>query len=555
MVMVLASRILGLVRNRVYVHYFAPGDLGTFLAAFTLPDTIFEILTNGIMASAFIPVFSKYLHKKEKMEAWYVSAITLNILLLFFAVFSIVILLFTRQVYNFITPGFSPEQIEQVVNFARIFLIAQMFFSASYLLGAILETHQRFIISSIAPLFYNLGIILTTVFFASTLGLYAPVLGVAIGAMLHFLVQLPFAIKLGFRPIFSLNFFDKGVQEIGKLAAPRLLELVFLRAKSFVDLFIASSFGSAGVTYFRFGDALTSLPTALFALSISKASLPQLSKLAVQGKMEEYKRTFGNSFKEILFLVLPISIFIAVLRLPIVRLVYGDAQFDWQSTLTTGYVVSAFSLGIFSYSLALLTTRAFYALQDTKTPVTIAIVTIIINAILGLAFLFVLNLPVWGLPLSSSISGIVQIIVLMILLSKKIGGFGQQQLARAFFKIITAASVAGAIMFILLKLLDRTVDDKSLWYLGILGLRLPTNFDNFLLDTHYTVNVIVLTFSVGTIGLLLYLLFCYILRVEELRIVARAVRLVTKSRFSFPLFARDTDKPEEPLNTPPVNNL
>ncbi len=555
MVMVMASRILGLVRNRVFVHYFSPDQLGTFLAAFSLPDIIFEILTMGIMASAFIPVFTKYLNGKDKKEAWYVSAITLNILLLFFAIFSIFIFIFARPIYEHITGNFTSDQIDQVVTFTRFFLISQMFFAASYLLTAILETHQRFIISSIAPLFYNLGIILTTVLLAPSIGLYAPVIGVVIGAALHFLIQFPFAIKLGFRPVFSLDFRDKGVREIGRLALPRLVELTFLQVKRFADLFIAGSFGASGITYFRFGDALTSLPIGLFALSIAKASLPQLSQLAVKERMPEFKTTFANSFKEILFFVVPISIFIAVLRLPIVRLAYGDAQFDWQSTIQTGYVVSAFSLGIFAYSLSLLATRAFYALQDTNTPVTIAIVTIILNASLGLAFLNVLHLPIWGLPLSYAIAGIFQIVALMTILSRRIGGFGGQNLEKSFGKIVIAAGTAGIIMFALLKLLDRSAVDKNLWFLGILGFRLPTTFDKFLLDTHYTINVIILTFGAGIAGLLLYLAICYVLRVEELRIVARAVRLVSEARFRLPIFTRDANKPEEPLNTPPANTL
>ncbi len=552
MVMVVASRILGLVRNRVYVHYFQPGELDIYLAAFSLPDTIFEIMTMGVMASAFIPVFTKYLNKKNKMEAWYVSAITLNILLLFFAIFSIIIFIFAKPIYSIVTPGFSPEQLDQVVTFARFFLISQMFFTGSYLLSAILETHQRFIISSIAPLFYNLGIILSTFLLADKIGLYAPVVGVVVGAALHFFIQLPFAIRLGFRPVFSLDFRDKGVQEIGRLVAPRLIELTFQHFKRFVDLYLVNFF-IGGITYFRFGDTLAALPAGLFALSIAKASLPQLSQQAVQGKMLEFKTTFSNSFKEILFFVIPISIFIAVLRLPLVRLAYGDAQFDWQSTLQTGYMVSAFSLGIFAYSLILLVNRAFYALQDTKTPVTVSIITIILSSLLGFSALAVFKLPLWGLPLTYSIAAIIQIIILMYLLARKVGGFANQNLAKTFGKIVLSGGTSGIIMFILLKLLDRSAMDKNLWFLGILGLRLPTTFDKFLLDTNYTVNVIILTFGVGFTGLLLYLMFCYILGVQELKIVARATKLVVDARFRLPMFTRNANKPEEPLNTPPNN--
>jgi putative peptidoglycan lipid II flippase len=555
MVMVMASRILGLVRNRVFVHYFSPEDLGTFFAAFSLPDIIFDILTMGVMASAFIPVFTKYLNGRDKKSAWYVSAITLNILLLFFAVFSSIIFIFAHPIYVQVFKNFAPDQINLIVTFTRLFLISQMFFAASYLLTAILETHQRFIISSVAPLFYNLGIILMTILFAGKMGLYAPVAGVVVGAALHFFIQLPFAIKLGFRPIFSLNFRDPGVREIGRLALPRLIELSFLQVKRFADVIIAGSFGTSGITYFRFGDALTSLPVGLFALSIAKASLPRLSQLAVKGDMAEFKSTFANSFKEILFFVVPISIFVAVLRLPLVRLIYGGSQFDWQSTILTGYVVSAFSLGIFAYSLGLLATRAFYALQDTRTPVTVAILTIILNTVLGLSFLNIFHLPIWGLPLAYAIAGIFEIIVLMTMLSRRVGGFDGLNLEKSFGKIVIAAGTSGIIVFALLKLLDRSAVDKNLWFLGVLGLRLPTTFDKFLLDTHYTINVIILTFGAGVVGLILYLFLCYILQVEELRIVARAFKIVSYARLRLPFFTREENKPKETLNTPQGNNL
>lgn len=522
MVMVAVSRILGLVRNRIFVHYFEPERLDTFLAAFQLPDLVFEVLILGAMSSAFIPVFSKYLSHKKEDQAWNVAGLSLNILLLFFFIFSVIIFIFAEPIYSIVARGFSPVQIKETVFFTRYLLAAQFFFVISYLLTAVLETHQRFLISATAPLFYNIGIIATTIILAPSIGLFAPVLGVILGSFLHMLIQLPLALSLGFKPIFSLNLKDPGVQAIYKLALPRLIELSFLQIKRFTDLFTASLV-SGGLTYFKFGDSLAALPVGLFGLSIAKAALPKFS-LQSGKNLGEFKATFASSFKEILFLVVPTSIFLAVLRLPLVRLAFGASNFDWQDTLDTGYVVSAFSLGAFAYALSLLINRAFYALQDSSTPVKVSILTILINSVLGVVFILGFKLPIWSLALAYSIAGIVQVLVLLSLFEKKVKGLAKYELGTAFTKITIAAGLSGSFMYILLKLLDRAVWDKKLSFLGKLGVALPTSFDRFVLDTSYTVNLITVTFLVALVGGLIYLGMAYLLQIEELKVVYKVLR-------------------------------
>lgn len=532
MFMIAASRILGLVRNRTFVHFFPPEKLDTFLAAFQLPDMIFEILVLGAMSSAFIPVFTKYLSQEKDKEAWNIAAVTLNIMLLFFVVFSVVVFIFAKPIYSLIAQGFTPDQINETVSYTRMLLLAQLFFVGSYHLTAILESNQRFFTSAVAPLFYNIGIIVSTIILAPTLGLFAPVAGVLVGSALHFLIQLPVAWGLGFRPVFTIDFRNPGVRNIGKLALPRIIELSFMQIKRFTDLFIASLV-VGGVTYFKFGDSLAALPVGLFGLSIAKASLPLLSKLTAGKDLNEFKLTFSSSFKEILFLVFPISVMLAILRVPVVRLAYGADQFDWQDTIQTGYVLSAFTVGAFAYSLSLLTSRAFYALHDTVTPVKISIATILVNVVLGLIFILGLKLPIWGLALSYSAAGIIQLILLFILLSKKTGGFGGFGIESLVTKVFISGGAAGSVTFLLLKLLDRAAWDKKLSFLGKLGLALPTTFDKFVLDTRYTLNLLLVTILVAAVGGIIYLTLAYVLRIGELKIIFRVARRISPFRLPF----------------------
>lgn len=543
MVMVAASRVLGLVRNRTFAHFFEPEQLDVFFAAFQLPDLLFEILVLGAVSSAFIPVFASYLSRGQEKEGWQIARIVLNIILLFFLASALLIFVFAGPIYSFVARGFSPEQVAQTITFTRILLIVQLVFAASYLLTAVLESNQRFLAPAVAPLFYNLGIIGVTAFFAPQLGLLAPVLGAVLGSILHLLVQLPLAFELGFRPAFVLDLKNPGVRKVARLAMPRVVELSFFQIKRLTDLFLASLV-AGGLTYFKFADQLAALPVGLFGLSIAKASLPSLSQQAAKKSMEEFKKTFVSSFKEILFLVIPVSFFLAVLRIPAVRLVFGAQKFDWPATVQTGYTLSAFAIGIFAYSLSLLVSRAFYALHDTHTPVKVSILGIFFNV--GLAFVLILgfSFPIWALALSYAIAGIIQILILLVLLGKRVGGFAGFGLASSFVKILFASGVSGGTMFILLKIFDRSAWDKKLSFLGKLGLALPTTFDRFVLDTRYTVNLLLLTGLVAAVGLVIYLLVAYLLKVGELNSVLRALARVTPARAKG-LFTRKVPSVEE----------
>lgn len=529
MVMIAASRLLGLVRNRVFVHYFPPQELDTYLAAFQFPDLIFEIFVLGAMSSAFIPIFTRNMAQKKTQEAWYLAGLMLNVMIFLFLVVSLGIFVFAAPMYGLVAQGFSQDQINQTVLFTRTLLVAQMFFAASYVITAVLESNQRFLAPAIAPLFYNLGIILMTVFFAPKLGLYAPVWGAVIGSFLHLSIQLPLALRLGFRPVWSLNFRDPRLKQIGKLALPRIIELSAFQAKRLVDLFLASLV-AGGLTYFKFGDSIAVLPTSLFGLAIAKASLPSFAVAASKKGLDDFKATFSSSFRQIIFFVVPASVFLAVLRLPIVRLAFGGNHFEWEDTLQTGYVLSAFAVGIFAYSLSLLISRGFYALHDTLTPVKVSFLSIGINIILELVLVLVLKTPIWGLAFAYSAAGITQFAVLFFTLSRKIGGFGQSDLGHAFAKVIAASFLSGALMFFLLKVLDRSAWDKRLSFLGQFGLALPAPFEKVVLDTHYTANLIILTFVVTVVGLVCYLAATWFLGIRELDTVVRAVKRV-------PLFA------------------
>lgn len=546
MVMVAASRLLGLVRNRVLAHFFSVETISVYLAAFRLPEVAFEVLVYGALSSAFIPIFTRYLAQKQKEQAWYVASVSLNFAFLLFFLLSILIFLFARPVYQVLTPGFNPHQLDQVARLTQILLLAQAFFVLSYFLTGVLESLQRFLIPALAPLFYNLGIILGTIFWANQWGVYAPTAGAVIGAFFHFLIQLPLAYHLGFRPRLSLDFIHPGVREIGRLALPRVIELSFLQIGKSVELFLASLVAVGAYTHYTFANSLQLLPVGLFGISIAKASLPTLSVQTARGDFKQFKETFIASFNEIVFLIIPSSVFLAVLRMPLVRLVFGAQRFTWESTIQTSYTFSAFCLGILAQALIYLLNRAFYALRDTKTPVKISIAAIFIYIFLGMTLTLGFKLPIWSLALAFSLAASIQFGLLFLILWRRLRPLKIKRISLPFFKIVLAASCSGGLMFFLLKILDRSVWDKRLSFLARIGLTLPTTFEMFVLDTRYILNLIVLTVLVSLVGFFSYLFFAWLLRVKEAFVFAK---LVLKFR-QFKIFRAKIPKKKEPITLP-----
>lgn len=525
MIMIVASRLLGLVRQRVLAHYFAPQELSLFFAAFRLPDTIFEVLVFGTFASAFIPVFTRTL-KISKSRAWRVAGVVANWGGLIFLALATVVVIFTPLIYKWLTPGFSPEDQALITNFARILFIAQGFFVISYVLTAVLESSKRFFVPALAPLFYNLGIIIATVVFSDRYGLYAPAIGVVLGSILHFSIQLPLAYKLGFR--FSRNFkITDDVKKIARLSLPRILEVSFLQVAKFVELTLASLISVPAYTYFTFGNSIQLLPVSLFGTSIAKAALPTLANQT--DNPEAFKKTLYQTLNQVVFLMMPIVAFLVVARVPVVRLIFGTDIFTWDATVQTSLVVSAFAIGIFSQAANSILARSFYALADTKTPVLVSCTTLLLNIIANYILVVVYKFPVWSLALAFSLSMILQSVLLFTLITKKIHNGANALLYMPILKSIFGGLVSGSTMYFILKFFDKSVWLKKLSFVA--NVDLP--FERFVLDTRYAGNLLMLTFVVGLIGVIVYIVVLKILKSKELDVFVNLFkRMITGQKYS-----------------------
>lgn len=510
MVTVLVSRLLGLLRDRLLAGRFFSGSewqLDVYFAAFRLPDMIFQLLVIGALSAAFIPVFSEYL-EKDKNEAHLVASSIINIVLTFFILLGLLIFVFAPQLCKLIAPSFSPEKIALMSSLTRLMLFAQAFFCVSNFLTGVIQSNQRFLVPALAPIAYNLGIIFGIIFLTPSFGIYGPTFGVVIGALLHFLVQLPLALKLGFSYIpTAWEFSHPGVKEIVRLMLPRTLALAISQIESTVAVFLATSLTAGSLTIFYFAQHLMNLPVGIFGATIGQAALPTLSQNTAKKDWEEFKKTFLSSFFQILYLVLPASAILLILRVPAVRLAFGAKNFPWQATILTGKTLAFFSIAIFSQSIIQVLVRGFYALRNTKTPLAIGAVGVAINVSLSVLLTFRLGFGVLGLALACSIASFIHAVFLFIFLDRAVGGFERKSVFIPLLKMGVATLATAFFLWIPMRILDR-----------------------FILDTTRTINLIVLTVIATLVGLGVYFSLSLILKIEELTVLVGLAKRIGQWR-------------------------
>ncbi len=511
MIAVFASRFLGLIRDRLLVQNFDTSEAAIFFAAFRLPDLLFQILIFGSLSVAFIPVFADILHKKGEEEAFKFASSILNLSLLVFGIVVILSIIFVAPLNSLFVPGFQGEQKILTDEITRIILVAQLILVVGTFFYGIAATYQRFIIPALAPIFYNLGIIGGILFLTPVFGIPGLGMGVVIGALLHVLVQVPLIKSLGFQYKLSLDIFNSGVKEVFKLMSIRNIGLVAEQVNETVGIALASILSYSSVTLLTFGTHLFAVPLGLFGATIAQAALPVLSKEYAKNEIESFKITLLTTMHQILFLTLPAAAILIVLRIPVVRLVFGADQFSWDDTVLTGRTVAFLAIGLAAQSIVLLLVRAFYAMKNTKIPVVVSLISVTVNILLSTLFVLSFRFEVWSLGLAYSISAIISAGLLIYFLNRRINGFNNTNLTIPILKMLVAASVSAFALYIPMKALDQLV-----------------------FDTTRTINLIFLTGIASIVGLSIYLLLVWLLDVKELTTFINLVKKVGWAKLKVP---------------------
>lgn len=492
---IVLSQVLGLVRQRLLVGIFgASNTLGVYLASSRLPDLLFQLIIAGALASSFIPVFSDYLTKNKNYEAHRMASSLLAIGLVIFLILSIILFIlapFFLKILN-LGAGFSPSQMDLMAGLMRVIIAGQLLFIIGTFFSVLLQSYNHFFIPGIAAALYNLGIIVGIVFLSSSFGIFAPAYGMIIGALFFIFAQVPMIKKVGFSFKPSFSFKVPGVLDVLYLMWPKTLSLAVFQLGTLATVTLISFLSNAGRNYviFDYAQTLAFAPVALFGQAIAQAAFPVLSR--EREKMQEFKSTFITSFNQMLYLVLPVSVLILVLRIPIVRLIYGAGQFDWAATVLTGKTLALFSISIFAQALIALIYRGFYALYDTKTPLIIGTISTVFLICIGYFSVLVLKMGVESIAIAYSLGTILNLLISIMFFYKKTGGLDKVSLFLPSLKIVLASFFTGIALYVPIKLLDQLV-----------------------FDTTRTINLVFLTGISSFIGLSFYLFLTWLLNVKE----------------------------------------
>lgn len=501
---VVLSQFLGLIKKRLLIAFFgASVTTGVYDVAYKFPDLLFQLVISSALSSAFIPVFSDMLGKNKEEEAHKMASNLLTIGIIVFFLFSVILSVFAPFFLKLFNPGggFSPSDMDLMANLLRIIILGQLLIVIGTFFTALLQSYNHFFIPGFAIALYNLGIIVGLLTLSSTIGIYSGAVGTVIGALFFILFQLPMVRKIGFKYKPNFSFKDPGVKSIANLMWPRTISNGVFQLGTIFIVSLVSFLPATGRNYiiFDLAQTIAFAPVALIGQAIAQAAFPVLAR--ERGNLENFKLTFMNSFNQMLYLILPISILILILRIPIVRLVFGAPKLDWPATVLTGRTLAFFAMSIFAQALIALVYRAFYALHDTKTPLITGIFTTVFMLSLGYIFIVPMNMGITSIAVAYSIAGILQLVLLLYLLHHKTGGFNLSTLFFSWLKIGASSFFTVFALYIPIKLLDKLV-----------------------FDTTHTINLILLTGISSLAGFSLYLFLTWFFDVNEAKVYILAIQ-------------------------------
>ncbi len=415
----LVSRILGWVRIVVIVRAFPAGaELDAFFAAFRLPDLIFQLVAAGALSSAVIPIVSALFATDEHARAWRVVSTIANLMLVALLALGIVVLVAAPPIVQAITPGFTPDQWSRTVDLTRIMILSPIFLALGSLVTSVLNARGRFAASALAPIVYNLAIIGAAVFLAPTLGVTGLAIGVVAGSAAHLAIQLGPLRALGYRYERRIDLSEPEARHALTLMAPRALGLGAGQITFVVVTSIASTLGSGAITAFNVAFTLLQIPIGVIGVPLGVVVLPSLSRVAALGQIDEFAALLSRAIRLLLFVMLPITGIAIVLRREIVELLFGSGRFGPAAIDLTAATLLTFSIGLAAHALIAVLARAFYARQDTRTPVAAAILAVVVNSSLAGVLAGPLGLP--GLGLAIAIAAWLETVVLFALLRRSL---------------------------------------------------------------------------------------------------------------------------------------
>lgn len=479
----LISAVLGLLRDRLLAGTFgASSSLDVYYAAFTVPDFVALILIFGAIAAAVIPIFSGYL-MEDKEEAWKYVSTLLNVFLGFLIIVCVILIIFTPFIISITAPGFFGAKKDLAVMLMRIMFLSPIILGASNMISGILQVYHKFLVTAIAPLLYNLGIIIGIVFFVPLFGLQGLAWGVVVGGVMHLLIQLPSFFHSGFKWRANFNFRDPGVIKTIKMMVPRSLGLGAGQLNTIATTAIASTLMAGSIAVFNLANNLSSILVNAVAVSVSTAAFPAMSMAFLKNEGDEFLRKFSSIFRQIIFLTVPISLLLLILRVQIVRVFLGVGKFNWSDTRLTTACLGILAFNLIAQAFILFLSKTFYAAHNTKIPAIISGATVVFNILLSLLLVWLIkfspgfytflqkalrlggvaNVGVIGLSLAYTITAILESSLLLFMFWKKFPNLKVREISDSLYKILIASVIMVALTFGVRQFLGSIVSLQTFW--------------------------------------------------------------------------------------------
>ncbi len=454
MTSIVVSRITGYLRTILINNLLTPSQSDSLMAAFKTTDLMYNLLIGGAIAAALIPILSGYLAKDEEEDGWKAVGTFINVIFVAMIILCIFGVIFAPWVVSFTAPGFYGEKRELTIQLTRILFPSVGFMMLAGLTNGVLNSYQRFAAAAYGPSIYNLGVALS-IFILSRFGVKYVAFGILASAVMYFIIQISFALPnfTYYRP--KILWHHSGFRRLFKLAIPSLAASAIIQ----VNLIITQRFISlfeldGGVTAYANANDLWQLPYGIFAMGLGTALLPTLSEKLALKKVDEFKEMLNRAFKTILYLIIPSAVGCYILAEPLISVVYKWSQeIGIERISTAGDILIMFTAAMIAQSMLAILTRAFYANNDTKTPLYIGVLSMVLNFVFCTLFFNVTQLGIAGMSLSYSIISIVYMIIMMVVLSKKMNGMNWMKLTRYSGKLLIAAVIMGSVLYFANKLI------------------------------------------------------------------------------------------------------
>ncbi len=462
MAAILLSRVLGFLREWTVAHQVGSSRVtDAYYAAFTLPDMLNYLVAGGSLGIIFIPIFTQYIAEDREEEGWYVFSTVMCFMTVVLIGFILLSEIFAPQLVRVIAPGFGPAEKAHVIFLTRLMLPAQLFFYLGSVMGAVQYAKGEFVIPSLAPVVYNLGIILGGWLLFSRIGITGFAVGLLIGVVCgYFLLQLIAVARDGAHFVPNLNLRHPGFRSFLKLAIPIMLALSLVITDEWIIRWFGSYLRPASITWLTYAKTLMRVPLGVVGQAVGIASFPLLARLYSEGKFDELNLTLNATIKGLILLLVPISAFTIVLNVPLVTFVFSDTRlhkFDIEATAET---LAYFSVGMFAWGAQNLLSRGFYAARDTLTPAIVG--TLITFADIPIYWYFMKRWQHLGLAAASSLGITIYTIAIFVLLKRRTRDRHVGSLL-AFFLRVCAASVLASLVCVRL---TAWLEARISWHTG-----------------------------------------------------------------------------------------